>query len=189
MLEGNIIMILSFSQQLNGKPTYFIEKIWECLPDKDIDVYDLIVMDYRIRFGKEWDGKYFINHNPKLHTIREDKKSRWGAGSDIHFVINSRTKNYFQFAPVIKCKSVQTIEIKDVSHLPNVSEYGIVLGYPVKDMVFNLAFSVIIDGIPQTEGQITQLAINDGFDSVEDFFAYFNKDFKGVIVHWTDLKY
>lgn len=28
-----------------------------------------------------------------------------------------------------------------------------------------------------------------GFDSVKDFFRYFNKDFKGKIIHWTDLKY
>ena len=36
---------------------------------------------------------------------------------------------------------------------------------------------------------LRELAKNDGFESVEDFFAYFNKDFKGKIIHWTDLQY
>ncbi len=28
-----------------------------------------------------------------------------------------------------------------------------------------------------------------GFDSVEDFFRWFDTDFKGKIIHWTDLRY
>lgn len=38
-------------------------------------------------------------------------------------------------------------------------------------------------------GNMLQLALNDGFDTIEDFFAYFNKDFTGKLIHWTDLKY
>ena len=34
-----------------------------------------------------------------------------------------------------------------------------------------------------------QLAINDGFESLKHFFEYFNEDFEGKIIHWTDLKY
>ena len=33
------------------------------------------------------------------------------------------------------------------------------------------------------------LAQNDGFETIEEFFAYFNEDFKGKMIHWTDLKY
>ena len=34
-----------------------------------------------------------------------------------------------------------------------------------------------------------KLAYNDGFESVEAFFNYFCKDFKGKIIHWTNLRY
>jgi len=33
------------------------------------------------------------------------------------------------------------------------------------------------------------LARNDGFESVDDFFKWFNADFQGKIIHWTDFKY
>lgn len=34
-----------------------------------------------------------------------------------------------------------------------------------------------------------KLAINDGFESIDDFFNYFNEDTTGKIIHWTDLEY
>ena len=33
------------------------------------------------------------------------------------------------------------------------------------------------------------LAKNDGFDTVDAFFAYFTQDFDGKIIHWTDFVY
>lgn len=35
------------------------------------------------------------------------------------------------------------------------------------------------------------IVLNDGrsFPSVEAFFQFFDKDFNGKIIHWTDLKY
>ena len=48
---------------------------------------------------------------------------------------------------------------------------------------------MIIDNIVLTNKQIEQLAKNDGFDSVQDFFNWFNEDFNGRIIHWTDFKY
>lgn len=36
---------------------------------------------------------------------------------------------------------------------------------------------------------IEKIAINDGFDSVDDFFSWFKDDFTGKIIHWTNLKY
>ena len=33
------------------------------------------------------------------------------------------------------------------------------------------------------------LAINDGFDSADDFVKYFQKGFIGQIIHWTGLRY
>lgn len=37
--------------------------------------------------------------------------------------------------------------------------------------------------------KMLQLAQNDGFDTIEEFFEYFNEDFTGKIIHWTGLRY
>lgn len=37
--------------------------------------------------------------------------------------------------------------------------------------------------------KIKELAINDGFDTIDQFFSWFGWDFTGYIIHWTDLKY
>lgn len=151
-----------------GKPTYFPEKIISKIP-----------IDENIRNYVFSDDTWLTNEDTKLsdiktkiHTIREDAGNRWKAGNDIHMVINNRTKNRLQFAPVMKCVSVQKIEIHNHDG-KGVSLYSFVkidrrqLGWP----------------------EIEKLATNDGFDSVEDFFSWFNEDFKGKIIHWTDLKY
>lgn len=175
-------MILPFSTQLNGKPTYFVEKIWEglkpnyeqkipfpnrrtknyILPDEYFDCIDKSL----IRLGVK-------GITPKLHTIRTDKNNRWRADMPIHFYINNRRPDMFQFAPVVRCVSVQDIEIryKDSS--------GFTWTNP----------EVIIDGITFDPSEWEEIAKNDGFDNVADFFAYFNTDFTGKIIHWTDLKY
>jgi hypothetical protein len=175
-------MTLSFTQTINGKPNYFIEKISCALIDSQlltISDYQNYRFDYNNKFGKDWDDDFEQSALPgKLHTIREDSKNRWGAGCDIHLVINNRTPKRFQFAPVIKCKSVQMIEIKYSNH-------------KILHGTYNLkGVNVFIDGIELNSTEsIEKLALNDGFDSPEDFFAYFNKDFTGKIIHWTDLKY
>jgi len=50
-------------------------------------------------------------------------------------------------------------------------------------------YSVIIDDKNLTPGEIEQLAINDGFNDIHDFFRYFDKQFIGEILHFTSLKY
>lgn len=170
-------MKLSFSIKFpNGKPTYFIDKIWDCIIDSSLMVGEFRA-DYLISFQKKfnnyWDSTEGIK--PKRHTIRKDEKNRWKAGMKIHFTIFNRSKNSFRFAPVIECKSVQKIEIE----YTNFS----------KDPI------IVIDGTHFYNEKIgidhgvKQLAQNDGFDSVDDFFEWFNTDFTGKIIHWTDLKY
>lgn len=165
-------MTLSFSTTVNGKPNYFIEKIWATLVNTDqiaISDYHNYRFDFNEKFGRDWDewdwpmsGEGF-----KRHTIREDKNDRWGAGRLIHPVIKpkGRFSAGFQFAPVIKCVSVQEVEI-------NSDEC-----------------SVFIDGGLVANETVYELATNDGFETIADFFAYFNKDFTGKVIHWTDLKY
>lgn len=110
---------------------------------------------------------------PKLHTIREDKKDLWKAGNLIHFVYGNRTKNRVCWH-VGKCSNVEYIGIA----YPPCCEFTV--------YVFESDKSY---GKKLTEEQIYQLAINDGFDSVEDFMGYFDKPFVGKIIHWTDLSY
>ena len=170
---------------LAGQPNYFIEKIWAGLNlyfTGDQNAFDG-EEDWDDGFWEEnvknrvfsWEGTYHVS--PKLHTIRHDPHNRWKPGMKIHFVINNRTKNRFQFAPVIGVKNVQKIEIK----------------YWNRDSDFPL---IIIDNYYEYHAYekdgysfMEQLALNDGFPSVEAFFQYFNEDFTGKIIHWTDLKY
>ena len=124
-------------------------------------------------FKKQFKEK--ILSGSKIHTIREDKNERWNIGRIIHFATGVRTKNYEQFYEDT-CKSVQDIEI----------------WYKNKDSDYPI---IIIDGrmlrvCEKKDWEILrELAANDGFESFEGFCAWFNKDFKGKIIHWTGLKY
>lgn len=158
-------MTLGFSTQINKKPNHFVAKIWRSflhgveMNGKEFkDYFEILTSEYKI----------FIDQvKPKLHTIREDAHDRWKAGNDIHFVINNRTPERFQFAPVVKCISTQSIKIKHTA----------------------AGIFVIVDNKILNHSETETLAINDGFETLEDFFKYFNKSFSGKIIHWTDKKY
>ncbi|MGB5818842.1 MAG: hypothetical protein WBG90_05105 [Saonia sp.] len=149
-------------EQMAGKPTYFVEKILSSFPEGCLSVEFLENL-------RSFTLEKFTAI-PKLHTIREDKSDRWKVGRNIHFYINSRKPNMFLFAPVIPCISVQKIKI-------------IHSGEKWRPPW------VLIDGIIQLAYEVETLAKNDGFDSLQDFFSYFNTDFTGKIIHWTNLKY
>jgi hypothetical protein len=172
-------MILAFSTQLNRKPTYFVEKIWQGFPDqKDY-------LDEWFAFGKIYEGYDFhpdaYGMFPKIHSIREDKGNRWKAGMMIDFFINNRTKRAFCFAPRIQVICTQVIEIKYMSIFNSGSRYA-------KPFV-KIDGVIIYDVAENGKDEMLKLAYNDGFESIDDFFSYFNKDFVGKIIHWTDLKY
>lgn len=166
-------MILAFSQKLNNKPTYFVEQINNCLFQNKIISIDEID-NYELDLAQKFCYSLKDIDQCKLHTIRKDTSNRWKAGNDIHFCINVRTKNQFQFAPIVKCVSTQKIFI-DYNEA-SVDWFGL---EPV----------VSIDDKILSEEEVEILAKNDGFDSVETFLEYFNTDFIGKIIHWTNLKY
>lgn len=169
-------MTLSFTQTINGKPNYFPQKIWKSLPGHiRVNFVEVCYTPYFNKYGKTID--MMDVPEPKLHTIRLDPHNRWRAGMNIHPVINNRTSNRFQFAPTIPCVSVQKIEI----YITGTGLLRAALVY-IDDDVF-------YDDLTGINRGIEQLAINDGFDNTDDFFAYFNKDFTGSMIHWTDLKY
>lgn len=192
-------MTLSFTQTINGKPNFFIEKIWQAFLQNDLSSlpnFGYYAGNYNYSFGKFWDG--FVvdgkpDEKPKLHTIREDKSNRWRAGMNIHPVVNNRTPNRFQFAPIIPCKSVQRIDIKDVTGtriMGSDLNYGYLLKHTVRDVDFYLAYEVYVDGKRLMADTIVELAINDGFDTIDDFFKYFADGIvNGKLIHWTDKTY
>ncbi|GGB82817.1 hypothetical protein GCM10007424_23560 [Flavobacterium suaedae] len=181
-------MILPFSTQLNGKPTYFPEKIIAGLNNYsliDAETAHKLMLDcilkksgisYPINFNR------VLTHTPKKHTIRTDKNNRWRADMPIHFYINNRQPDMFQFAPVVRCASVQDIQINWFSDIRSTDPSKI------SPLRFNYV-DVIVDGKLKNIAQVKILSLNDGFETIEDFFAYFNTDFTGKIIHWTDLKY
>lgn len=159
-------MILPFSTQINSKPTYFVEKIHSGLLQNDL------LQGFDLGSDHNFDLDKLCSCEPKLHTIREDKTNRWKAGNKIDFFINCRQPNMFRFAPVLPVVSVQKIEIL----------YDKAFGKSIQP-------DVIIDGVRLHPMKLDELAQNDGFDTVEDFFAYFNEDFTGKLIHWTDKRY
>lgn len=185
--KNNKNMTLSFSQKFPDKsPTFFVEKIWRsilCSNLAEIDLYKSYLSSHTKKFSSSWIEKNSTisqNCTPKIHTIREDKKDRWKVGNKIHFAINNRTKNRFQFAPILKVKSIQKIEIKYLS---------------ITKEPIDLKPIIWIDGYlkydPATgiDNGMLEFARNDGFDSIKHFFEYFSENFTGKIIHWTDLVY
>lgn len=191
-------MILPFSTQINGKPTYFIERIWEGLMRnvfEDDTEYQQYLRIHRMRFRKYWD--WFPDghprlENPKVHTFREDKNDRWKEGNKIDFFINCRQKDMFRFAPVLPVVRTQKVEITWKENEFSFKYLGLEFDRSCIIKIDNRFFGDVYlsDGKVLTSSyNLPELAMNDGFDTLEDFLTYFNEDFNGKIIHWTDLKY
>jgi hypothetical protein len=177
-------MILGFSTifpkgkgKLSGNKTRFVEKITRSMIkvlDKELDDF-IPSCTGMLGYGSEGQFVNKVIHlKPKKHTIRTDEKNRWKVGINIDFFIGVRTKNMFRFAPKLKVKSIQKIEI---TYNEVVCEK-----YCSEPAIF-------IDNKPLNIFQIQDLAVNDGFADESEFCHWFNEDFTGKIIHWTDLKY
>ena len=190
-------MTLSFSTKwgkqmgdLAGQPNYFVEKIWRGLFENNIsDIREYV--SYSLSHLKQFNRGFDISLDrtpPKLHTIRHDSHDRWKAGNKIHFVINNRTKDRFQFAPVVEVKRVQKISIINKTEYPTICENTDIL---VNDGSGsgNRKFRVYVDDKALHPDEISELARNDGFENVFDFFRFFNDGFTGKIIHWTNKTY
>lgn len=131
-----------------------------------------------LSFNTQFPAK--ILEGKKIHTIREDKHSRWKKGTLIHMVVKSRTPDQQQFT-TCQCTGVQDIEIKYTDNRGAVEIHidGRHLGtwhrfMPMKSV---------------SPEKIIQLAVNDGFEGVKEFLNWFQRDFKGKIIHWTGVRY
>jgi hypothetical protein len=154
-------MILRFMDKFpDGSGTYFEEKL------------NHIKSPHRNMFvGPRGEIEVF----PKIHTIRKDELNRWKPGRPIQGYYHPRTKRMRKIFEG-ECKSVQGIEIKHDKHQPNLLPPKVYVESSL-DMWREL-----------NDFEIETLAINDGL-TVEQFFTWFNEDFEGKIIHFTDLKY
>lgn len=150
-----------------NRATFFPEKI---LSGLDLEANEINFVEQVIE-REDLHYHVFTNCKPKLHTIRD---GGWKKGMKIHFCINNRSKNRYQFAPVRLVESVQNITIT----------------YP-QDETEKLISNpeVRVDGKILNHYLVGQLAQNDGFPNLEEFFKWFSGDFAGIIIHWTTLKY
>jgi hypothetical protein len=170
-------MTLSFKTHIDGKPTNFVGQIWNgFIVNKGTLQIDFGQLANCIN-SSNLDELLTIKDGIKIHTIRADTKNRWRVGMVIHFVVKNRTPDRFQFAPTIPVKYIQEIYIRWSGTVVYVS----IDGKPF--------YSSLTNKPEMLNHRMLFLAKNDGFDSVEDFFKYFNTDFKGKIIHWTDFTY
>jgi hypothetical protein len=164
----NIMFMKAFP---DGSPTDFENKINKCLNNEELTLREKSEM-----LVTGMVPKYV---HPKLHTMRPitiDKdgnkkpcRIRVGMGLSLR---NWAGKPYrsgqYAFADT-RCRGVQAV---------------VIVWGPKKDRV-----NVVVDGIILDKSEVELLARNDGFESVEDFFKWFDNDFEGWIIHWTDKKY
>lgn len=114
-------------------------------------------------WGGETLFKEKINSGIKIHTVRRDENSRWAPGKQIEMAYGVRTKGYEQFNSG-RCSEVYPIIIN-----------------PENERVF----------IQEDQGRVYRyegvlaFAKNDGFDSLDDFWKWFNKPFEGKLISWT----
>ncbi|PQJ09519.1 hypothetical protein CJD36_019975 [Flavipsychrobacter stenotrophus] len=109
----------------------------------------------------------------KLHSMREDKPGRWKVGMKIQMATGVRTKAYECFRDDLVVTRLQHVEIRYYGKVP-----GEVLA-PV----------IIVDSKRLDDASVLELARNDGFKTMGEFMEWFDEDFEGKIIHWTDFKY
>lgn len=167
---------------LSGKPTEFVSKIWKCISDDNLDFDANEALNIALKISVQ-DNDRIHEVKPKRHTIRRDEKKLWKEGKNIHPVNHNRTPDRFQFAPTIICVSTEVIEIKWFHHVNSKVCRIYIGGKSFACYVTRKGFDPVITG------NLKQLAENDGFETVEDFLAWFHEDFAGKLIHWTPLNY
>lgn len=181
-------MILPFMQHfpktehksIAGKPTHFVEKIWEGLKENELIAPgdSLEATDrryYEIFEDSPFD--YTQPFRPKIQTIRDDVHNRWNSSRMIDYYINNQRPNMFQFAPRVKVQRVQKV----------------FMSYKYNDLIEISVGSKYLFGYAER----LEFAFNDGFDTWEDFFDYWypriqkapNQFYKGKLIQWTGFRY
>lgn len=136
--------------------------------------------------GEATEFEEKIKDGRKIHTIRRDENRRWKVGMSIQFATGQRTKDYQQFYEG-KCIAIQKIKIDTKCETFVGYDYDEVTKSKTKP-VKKLEYAVFVDGRRLSDLELIELIVNDGL-SIEQFKRYFNEDFEGIIVHWTNKLY
>lgn len=121
-----------------------------------------MVLGFKTRFKDK------ILSGQKIHTIRRDPTRRWYVGRFIHMATGVRSPLYKEFNTCV-CTCVQQIFID-----PEQKTIDIDMGEGKRRL---------------DSSEHESFAKNDGFDSENDFWDWFNSPFNGVIIHWSGFSY
>ena len=117
-----------------------------------------MILGFKTKFpwGKPTHFPEKILAGIKIHTMRFDNNARWEEGRKIQFATGFRTKNYHQFASGIVKEKVSVIILPQIRSV-------------------RITWGSFLYGKPRilNDKEMEQFAINDGFDSVDDFFRWF----------------
>lgn len=104
-----------------------------------------------------------VESDTKPHTIRDNNRNGRHAkdGDDLQLYTGMRTKSCRKLRDA-KCVGVYEIDIQ----------------YP------HVRILISVGWLKLSRGEINQLAIGDGFDSVDDFFDYFKEKRDRVLILW-----
>lgn len=151
-----------------------------------------------------WITPRQIKKYPKIHTMRADPTNRWKAGRKIEMVYRGAgykiIDHFNKGIPELEvCTGVQKVEIKwrvnkDFFNRKEVDVF--VDKRLVLECSFNESFIGATHHYSRGKGIIEissmngdLIAVNDGFSGLHDFFRWFNKDWEGKIIHFTDFRY
>jgi len=135
---------------------------------------------------KGWttDFEKKILNGTKRHTIRKAGKRNFREGMMLQLSHGVRTKHYYCFLET-ECSQVQTIVFKSWNAIhPELAKWGAsYYEYDSGFITIELDYKKYLT-LPEMES----LAINDGFDNLEDFFKWFDvkkgEHFIGELIHW-----
>ena len=150
-----------------GEPTHFKEKVLLSHEHPLGEKVDVQIDNY--------DHIWHTNLYPKGHSICYDVHERWRPGLDIHHVYGNLTKERNCFL-VNKCVWVQRISIFEIPVVDE-EEQKVDRDQPPMKVI-------MVNGRFMPWQKCLEIAINDGFDSLEHFFSFFNQDFSGKIIIW-----
>lgn len=178
-------MILGYKEKFPwGEPTNFKEKILAGEMLNALGYFDANAIQ----------PKFDLKFQPKIHTFRIDPHDRWKVGMKMDMVYrgaNYQIKDRFYSATLVSMQKIriewtnQNVEIFVDGHL-------ILQATVTESFIGSTHYYRHLNGkgiVEQSNLRSDLIAINDGFSGLSSFFKWFNKDWQGKILHWTDFRY
>jgi len=146
--------------------------------------YSIIVdshLNKYISYLNSINKEYANVSSSKIHTIRKDSRSRWN--KDVVFApVAKHDNDQIQFFSNLKIVNTQEIKVSYYRKKPEVYIKSEAL------KMWVIFYADYGSEIYNEEG-MNELAVNDGFRDIKQFFQYFKEEYVGKIIHWTDKIY